>query len=248
MSHLLDELLAQAANGSPVTVTFSAESVAVLFFASGFLDVRSNWLDTGEFPLDEVTDADWDEIEKLVAEVYSTLMNPLIGQILPVALATLPPNMLLCDGTTYLKVDYPQLYAALDAAFIVDSTHFKVPDLRGRVPLGAGTGTGLSAYAVGAVGGAEGVTLNASQNGVHTHLLTDPGHTHDQRVGNNLASNRSVGGTGTNQATQTQATTSTTRLTTDVAPTGITVQNSAGGSPHENRQPYLAVKYAMVAY
>lgn len=75
MSHMLDEILAQAANGSPVTVTLSSESVAVLLFGSEFLSQRENWLDKGVDPMDEVTDADWDEIEKLVANAYQDIVS-----------------------------------------------------------------------------------------------------------------------------------------------------------------------------
>lgn len=75
MSHMLDEILAQAADGSPVTVTLSAESVAVLLFGSQFLGVRENWLDKGVDPLDEVTDADWDAIEKLVGNAYDDIVS-----------------------------------------------------------------------------------------------------------------------------------------------------------------------------
>jgi len=75
MSHMLDEILAQAANGSPVTVTLSSESVAVLLFGSQFLSERQNWLDKGADPSDEVTDADWDEIEKLVANAYQDIVS-----------------------------------------------------------------------------------------------------------------------------------------------------------------------------
>jgi len=75
MSHMLDEILAQAANGSPVTVTLSSESVAVLLFGSEFLSQRENWLDRGADPSDEVTDADWDEIEKLVANAYQDIVS-----------------------------------------------------------------------------------------------------------------------------------------------------------------------------
>lgn len=75
MSHMLDEILAQAANGSPVTVTLSSESVAVLLFGSQFLSERENWLDKGADPSDEVTDADWDEIEKLVANAYQDIVS-----------------------------------------------------------------------------------------------------------------------------------------------------------------------------
>lgn len=75
MSHLLDEILAQAANGDPITATLSAESVAVAFFGSEFLERRENWLDRGYDPLDEVSDSDWDAIEKLVGNLYSELMT-----------------------------------------------------------------------------------------------------------------------------------------------------------------------------
>lgn len=72
---MLDEILAQAANGSPVTVTLSSESVAVLLFGSEFLSQRENWLDKGVDLNDQVTDADWDEIEKLVANAYQDIVS-----------------------------------------------------------------------------------------------------------------------------------------------------------------------------
>lgn len=247
MSIILGNLLAQAANGSPATVTLTSESVAVLFFASGFLDIRDNWLDTREDPLDEITDADWDAIEKLVAGVYSSLMTPIIGTIWPIVLATVPSNMLLCDGSTYLRVDYPLLYAALDAAFIIDADNFMVPDLRGRTVLGSGTGTGLSTYTPGQTGGQESVILNSSQNGVHTHLLNDPGHSHIPVAPQTVFRTAVAGGT-SGYATINAGQTIGQQTNTGVSGTSITVQNSAGGSPHENRQPFMVLKYAMVAY
>lgn len=75
MSHMLDAILAQAADGSPVTVTLSSESVAVLLFGSEFLGNRANWLDRGADPSDQVTDADWDEIEKLVGNAYADIID-----------------------------------------------------------------------------------------------------------------------------------------------------------------------------
>ena len=77
MSLLLDGVLDQAADGEPATVALSSESVAVLFFGFGFLLERENWLDKAEDQLDEVTDADWDAIEKLVGNVAYELMTPL---------------------------------------------------------------------------------------------------------------------------------------------------------------------------
>lgn len=76
MSLLLDGVLDQASDGSPATVMLSSESVAVLFFASAFLTERENWLDKAEDPLDQVTDADWDTIERLAGNAAYELMSP----------------------------------------------------------------------------------------------------------------------------------------------------------------------------
>lgn len=69
MSDELDALTDAAALYSSSTVTLSPESLAVIFFVADYLFERSNWLNLGN-PLDEVTDADWDTIEALVAGLY----------------------------------------------------------------------------------------------------------------------------------------------------------------------------------
>lgn len=82
---------------------------------------------------------------------------------------------LLCDGASYLRTAWPALFNALGGAAspwgLPDGTHFNVPDLRSRLPIGVGTGTGLSARALAATGGAETVQLTAAESGVpaHTH-------------------------------------------------------------------------------
>lgn len=248
MSHLLDEILAQSANGSPATVALSAESVAVLLFASEFIERRENWLDRGVDPLDEVTDADWDTIEKIVGNAYEEIMNPLLGQIMPIALATIPDNMLLCDGATYLKVDYPNLYAILDSAFIVNATSFKVPDLRSRVVIGAGQGSGLSNYNVNAQGGEEQHVLSVIELAAHAHSLNDPGHTHQQHIGNNVQMKAFVGGGSGTLTPAGAATSSAADMLTGSRTTGITMNNSGSGNGHNNIQPYTALKWGIVAY
>jgi len=264
MSHLLDELLAQAANGSPLTAAFSSEDVAVLFFASEFLGRRENWLDRGVDPLDEVTDADWDAIEKLVGNVYEALMTPLVGQIVPILLAAVPDNMLLCDGSTHLRVDYPSLYAALDSAFIVDADHFVLPDLRGRTVVGAGAGAGLSPYTVNQVGGEEAHLLDNAELSNHTHTITDPGHLHTKTdPGHSHAQQSSAspaylavggagrigyGAVGTNSLTRVVTDSATTGISYDSATTGISIDPEGGSTAHNNIQPYVALNYAVVAY
>jgi microcystin-dependent protein len=56
------------------------------------------------------------------------------------------------------------------------STTFNVPDMRSRMPIGAGTGTGLTTRTLGNAGGAESVTVAASNLPTHSHTLS--AHTH----------------------------------------------------------------------
>lgn len=52
----------------------------------------------------------------------------LIGSILLYATADTPSGTLLCDGSTYLRTDYPRLYGVLDSQYIVDADHFVTPN------------------------------------------------------------------------------------------------------------------------
>lgn len=98
------------------------------------------------------------------------------GSLLQYAGANAPNGWLLCDGSAVSRTSYSALFAAINTAFGVGdgSTTFNLPDFRGRVPLGAGAGAGLTARALATAGGQE----NISQVPPHTHSITDPGHTH----------------------------------------------------------------------
>lgn len=97
-----------------------------------------------------------------------------IGSIIGAVTSSAPTGYLACDGTQYLRVDYPDLYAALDSTFIDDADHFTVPDFEGRAVIGAGTGSGLTARALGDTGGVETHTLTASEMPSHTHTYLPP--------------------------------------------------------------------------
>ena len=222
MSIQLDHILAQAANGSPATVALSSESVAVLMFASEFINIRRNWLDRNEDQADEVTDEDWNIIEHMVGEVYLQIMNPLVAWIVPNALADLPENLLACDGSTYAREDYPELYAAINAAFIIDADNFQVPDLRSRAIVGAAETGSLTHYAVGEQGGAESITLSTAEMPSHTHGLSET----------------------TSLAVEPGEAPVLIPFIAELRSTG-----SAGGDgAHENRMPFTACPYAIVAY
>lgn len=64
--------------------------------------------------------------------------NP-IGSISLWNTNTPPVGYLICDGTTYSKSQYPDLYDALGSDYQISAEQFKVPDFRGLIPIGAGT-------------------------------------------------------------------------------------------------------------
>jgi len=258
MSHLLDEILAQAANGSPATVALSSESVAVLLFASEFVERRSNWLDRGVDPLDEVTDADWDEIEKLVGNAYEEIMHPVlaVGALEMWLTGTPPDAWLICDGQAVSRDDYAELFGLWGTTWGPGdgSTTFNLPDMRSLHPKGAGGVIGL-----GVIAGSSVVTLNtgnlpAHNHGItdpgHVHSITDPGHTHPQRQnvspsfqGGAAGANVSYGSVSSNSATRVSTDNNTTGISVQSHTTGITTQNTGLGDYFSTAQPSIGVNY-----
>jgi microcystin-dependent protein len=89
-----------------------------------------------------------------------------IGEIKTLATSALPAGMLWCDGSQYLRTAYPDLYAALDSAFVIDADNFVVPDLREVFVLGAG-----AVHVVGDTGGAASHTLTVDEMPEHAHVV-----------------------------------------------------------------------------
>jgi microcystin-dependent protein len=170
MSAELTALEDLASNFRAAWFLLSPTSQAVLFYATPYLTARFNWVDR-TIPTDEVTDVDWDTIQAYVDGLLYEAKNPMIGIITPYVTSDPPTNVLPCDGSTYLRVDFPILYDVLDPFFIVDADHFQVPDLRGRTVIGAGDGSGLSSRAVGDSLGEENHTLDVSEMPSHDHTI-----------------------------------------------------------------------------
>jgi len=95
----------------------------------------------------------------------------MIGEIITYAGPTSPdPKWLPCDGASLLRVGYPDLFAVVGTIYgAADSSHFNVPDLRGRVEVGSGTGPGLSPRAAGDVFGEETHILSIGELASHVH-------------------------------------------------------------------------------
>ena len=123
------------------------------------------------------------------------MIDAYIGQILPVGFYFNPVKWANCDGTLIAVNQNQALFALLGDMYGGDGrTNFAVPDLRGRVAKGSGTGPGLNPYKEGWRGGTEIVQLDHTQMPLHNHKIAVSGGT----VSNlDLKLNIGVGGSST---------------------------------------------------
>ena len=103
-----------------------------------------------------------------------------------------PSGWLLCDGSAYSRTTYAALFAAIDTRWGVGdgSTTFNIPDLRGRAPIGAGQGNGLTNRTLGSNLGEESHALTLAENGTHTHtggLHAHTGGEHNHKIATSLS-------------------------------------------------------------
>lgn len=110
------------------------------------------------------------------------------GALMPYAGSSAPTGYLMCDGSAVSRTTYAALFAVTSTTYGVgnNSTTFNLPDMRGRMPLGAGTGAGLNASGTGAITGTAQTARTAGQwLGEETHLLITAelaSHTHGNTV------------------------------------------------------------------
>lgn len=206
---------AMIANASGRVTHMRPEAFVLSLAGMAELDIRALWRDG----IAELTDAQWDTMKAWIDNANTDLMGVnMIGSISAWCIETLPSGILLCDGSTYQKTDYPLLYDALPAA-MKTSTTFDVPNLTDR-------------FLRGGIDGDIGVT-----GGEDTHVLTDaelPNHRHGVYIAGDL----DVEGVGVPQPNAAQlspiATTYTAYEGDDMA--------------HENRPAFYTVVYGIVAW
>lgn len=100
-------------------------------------------------------------------------MDGFVGEIRAFPFPFVPQFWLLCDGKLYnaRNSDFYKLYLVINTRFGGDNQDetFNVPDLQGRVPIGAGQIPGGDNYYLGRNGGETDVTLYTGQMPPHTH-------------------------------------------------------------------------------
>jgi microcystin-dependent protein len=112
--------------------------------------------------------------ERLVSVPYALTAVGVVppGTVLPYAGITnsVPNGWHLCDGRSLIRDQYPALFASIQTTYgSTNSTTFRLPDMRGRVPMGAGQGSGLSNRTLGQNVGAQSHTLTTAEMPAHNH-------------------------------------------------------------------------------
>lgn len=156
----------------------------------------------------------------------------------------------ICDGSAISRTTYATLFAAIGTTWGIGdgSTTFNIPDLRGRVPVGAGTGAGLTSRTLASEGGEESHVLSVAELASHAHGVNDPGHSHllqgnvpisqDVWVGIDATGGTSLAVPITNSASEVHNSDQTTS-----GGTGISVASSGSGTAHNNMQPFAALNH-----
>lgn len=200
-----------------------------------------------------LSDADFATTALLEARVPVGVVNMWVT-------GTAPSGWLICDGTEQLISSYPTLSGVLGTTYGAQTngsggagtTHFRLPDLRGRVPMGAGTGRNVAgdanlptARTLGAkVSDAQTVTLTEAQMPIHTHIQNPHNHTQDPHT-HEFSYSTAAGGSANaiTVGTVVAPGAALSPLTATNQAQTATNQNAGSGQAHENTQPSTVINF-----
>jgi microcystin-dependent protein len=167
-----------------------------------------------------------------------------LGEIRMVGFNFAPAGWMLCDGSLLQVSQYQALFALLGVTFGGDGIRtFGLPDLRGRSPVGMGTGPGLTDITQGELEGSESVIMSQAQMPAHTHVLSVAG-TETASTSAPSATNNVLGASGAGQGS---ATIWSTEMTSPI-PLNLQQVGMAGGNqPLPLRNPYIGTNF-IIAY
>lgn len=159
-------------------------------------------------------------------------MEPFMGELRLLPYTFAPRGWAFCQGQLLSIAQNSALFSLLGTNYGGNGqSTFGLPDLRGRVPMSAGQGPGLSSHTLGEISGVENVTLTNQQMPIHNHQV---GASSDDATKKNP-----VG------ALPAATGTSVYGDTPDGTMQGAMIGVSGGSQPHTNMQPYLVLNWCI---
>lgn len=174
-------------------------------------------------------------------------MDPITGEIRIFAGNFIPVGWLLCDGSVLNTADYQPLFSLIGAMYGGNGTStFALPDLRGRLAVGSGTGPALTPRQLGSSGGDEMVTITVANTPQHTHAIRV-----SKTTANNVANPSATTYLGSvvvpnNQGYAYLPSTISGLIAVKLDPSVIT-PFTGGGQPHQNVMPVITFSYIICA-
>ncbi|WP_306029149.1 phage tail protein [Stappia sp. MMSF_3263] len=165
------------------------------------------------------------------------MSEPFVGEIRMFAGNFAPRGWAFCDGQLLAVSQNDALFSLLGTIYGGDGrTTFGLPDLRGRIPIHAGHGPGLSERRLGAKGGAEKVTLTVNQMPSHGH----PPHA-DTNIGIESTPTDNVTATSTAVDIYFDG-------TADSNMRSEAITHVGGSRSHTNEMPFLCVHFIIALF
>ncbi len=156
-----------------------------------------------------------------------------IGALMPYAGLATPAGWLLCKGQSLARSSYPDLYQTIGTLYgAEDSTHFSIPDLRTRVPVGVSDNHATFGQ-MGSKGGEASHFLTVQEMPSHTHTL--------KGVGTSF-----TGGLEKTNLGSGSGWTTVTNYTGGGSP-NLQAAPAGSGSAHNNMPPYIVLNFIIRA-
>ncbi len=168
-------------------------------------------------------------------------MDPFIGEIIMFAGNFPPRGWAFCDGQLLSINSHSALFSILGTTYGGDGrTTFGLPELRGRVPMHAGNGPGLTPRPLGQKSGQESVTLTQNQIPSHHHPVVDLPVTGTMKTSK---MKKEPPGTSLTVDLYTTAALSADAALNGTLVTSGNTMNTGGSQEHNNIQPYQTVNF-----
>ncbi len=164
------------------------------------------------------------------------MSDPFIAEIIMFGGNFAPRGWAFCNGQLLAISQNSALFSLLGTTYGGDGrTTFGLPELRGRVPMHAGSGPGLTPRPLGQKGGAERVTLTVQEMPSHNHTATL--HAESKTGDPSVSPSGKLLARGVPVAVPDPGDNRT------MAADSIIVLDNGGGQSHNNLQPYQVVNF-----